>query len=159
MWLRNSSSGLTRTAISCSPSSATTAFLGTITTPSMRLRRSRGFETSSQDRLPKKVSMNTLLFSAYPRPASTEESIFSTSSDRENGTWQRSRLAAADQNDEDQSVVMVQPAARKQSFFRIWSPNAYPSTQRGLQNLAATCLPWVIRVVLTVGRSLPVFRQ
>src|SRR6267142_3941711 len=107
MWLRNSSSGLTRTAISCSPSSATTAFLGTITTPSMRLRRSRGFETSSQDHLPKKVSMNTLRFSAYPRPASTEESIFSTSSDRENATWQRSRLTAADQNVENQWVAIA----------------------------------------------------
>src|ERR1700726_3361760 len=105
MWLRNSSSGLTRTAISCSHSSATTAFLGTITTPSMRLRRSRGFETSSQDHQPKKVSMNTLRFSAYPRPASTEESIFSTSSDRESGTWQRSRLGAVDQNAEDQFVA------------------------------------------------------
>ena len=60
---------------------------------------------------------NTLRFPAYPRPASTEESIFSTSSDRVKWTWQRSRLAAADQNDEDQSVAMVQSAARKENVL------------------------------------------
>ena len=107
MWLRNSNSGSTGIAINCSLSSATMEFLGITTMPNTPLRRSRGFETSFQDYPPKRALTNTLRSSAYPRLAGIAELIFSTSSDPVKGTSQRSRLVAADQNTEGQSVAMA----------------------------------------------------